>query len=43
MTEASKTGRENWFEGYNAENDVDVLASLPIGEVSEEWEWLNYD
>jgi hypothetical protein len=43
MTEASKIGRENWFEGYNAENDVDVLASLPIGEVSEEWEWLNHD
>ena len=43
MTEASKTGRANWFEGYNAENDGDVLASLPIGKVSEEWEWLNHD
>ena len=43
MTETSKSPRENWFEGYNAENDVDVLASLPISEASEEWEWLNHD
>lgn len=39
MTETSKTLRANWFEGYNSENDVDVLASLPIGEGTEEWEW----
>ena len=39
MTETSKTLRENWFDGYNAENDVDVLASLPIDEGTEEWEW----
>ena len=43
MTETSKSPRENWFEGYNAENDGDVLASLPISEASEEWEWLNHD
>ena len=41
MTETSKTLRANWFEGYNTENDVDVLASLPIDEASEEW--LNHD
>jgi hypothetical protein len=31
--------RANWFDGYEAENDVDVLASLPSDEASEEWEW----
>ena len=36
MTAASKKLRANWFEGYKAEEDVDVLASLPIDEVSEE-------
>ncbi len=39
MTAASKKLRANWFEGYKAEEDVDVLASLPIDEASEEWEW----
>jgi hypothetical protein len=43
MTKTSKTLRANWFEGYKAENDVDVLASLPIDEGIEEWEWLNHD
>ena len=39
MKTSSKTLRANWFEGYKAEEDVDVLASLPIDEASEEWEW----
>jgi hypothetical protein len=43
ITETSKTLRKNWFEGYKAEEDVDVLASLPISEASAEWEWLNHD
>ena len=32
MTATSKTLRANWFEGYNVEEDVDVLASLPLDE-----------
>ena len=39
MTATSKILRANWFEGYNVEEDVDVLASLPIAEALEEWEW----
>lgn len=31
--------RANWFDGYQAENDIDELASLPCDEASEEWEW----
>ena len=38
-TATSKTLRANWFEGYNVAEDVDVLASLPIDEALEEWEW----
>ncbi len=37
MTATSKTLRENWFEGYNVEEDLDVLASLPIDEAVAEW------
>ncbi len=32
MTATSKILRANWFEGYNVEEDVDVLASLPLDE-----------
>ncbi len=39
VTATSKTLRANWFEGYNVAEDVDVLASLPIDEALEEWEW----
>ncbi|MCX7066479.1 MAG: hypothetical protein NTW85_02105 [Methylococcales bacterium] len=39
MTASSKTLRANWFEGYNIEEDINVLASLPIDDASEEWEW----
>ena len=39
MTATSKILRANWFEGYNVEEDVDVLASLPIDEGLKEWEW----
>ena len=31
--------RANWFDGYQVENDIDVLASLPCDEAGEEWEW----
>lgn len=34
-----KKPRANWFDGYDATKDVDVLASLPVDEASEEWEW----
>lgn len=37
MTETSKTLRENWFEGYRIEDDIDVFASLPIDECVDEW------
>lgn len=37
--EAVKLPRTNWFKGYDAENDVDVLASLPVDESPEDWEW----
>jgi type I restriction enzyme S subunit len=30
--------RANWFDGYDAAKDVDVLAALPVDEASEEWE-----
>jgi hypothetical protein len=33
-----KKPRANWFDGYDATKDVDVLASLPADEASEEWE-----
>ena len=39
MTATSKILRANWFEGYNVEEDVDVLASLPLDEGLKEWEW----
>ena len=39
MTATSKKLRANWFDGYQVENDRDVLASLPMDEASEEWEW----
>lgn len=39
LTTETKKCRENWFDGYQIENDVDVLASLPVDEASEEWEW----
>ena len=35
----SKILRENWFENYKVEDDMDVLLSIPTDEVSEEWEW----
>jgi hypothetical protein len=37
--ETSKKLRAKWFEGYQAENDPDVLAALPIDEAAEDWEW----
>jgi hypothetical protein len=37
--EAVKVPRANWFKAYQAEKDVDVLASLPIDEATEDWEW----
>jgi len=37
--ETVKKPRANWFDGYDATKDVDVLASLPVDEASEEWEW----
>jgi type I restriction enzyme S subunit len=30
--------RANWLDGYDVTKDVDVLASLPVDEASEEWE-----
>ncbi len=38
-SETVKKPRANWFDGYDAAKDVDVLASLPSDEASEEWEW----
>jgi hypothetical protein len=38
-SETEKKPRANWFDGYDAAKDVDVLASLPVDEASEEWEW----
>jgi hypothetical protein len=37
--ETVKKPRANWFDGYDAAKDIDVLASLPADEASEEWEW----
>ena len=34
-----KLPRANWFDGYDATQDVDLLESLPIDEAIEEWEW----
>ncbi len=31
--------RANWFNGYDAAKDIDVLAALPADEATEEWEW----
>jgi len=38
-SEKIKQPRANWFDGYDASKDMDVLASLPADEASEEWEW----
>lgn len=38
-TDTTKIPRANWFDGYQTENDVDVLESLPIDEATEEWHW----
>jgi hypothetical protein len=38
-TTTSRILRENWFENYKVEDDIDVLLSIPTDEVSEEWEW----
>lgn len=37
--ETVKVPRANWFKGYQAEKDVDVLVSLPVDEAAEDWEW----
>ena len=39
VIEALKTPRAGWFDGYQAEADSDVLASLPADEADGEWEW----
>jgi len=39
VIEALHVPRRGWFDGYQAEADDDVLASLPVEEASEEWEW----
>jgi hypothetical protein len=38
-SDAVKKLRINWFDGYDAAQDADVLESLPPDEASEEWEW----
>jgi len=35
----AKVPRKGWFEGYKPELDVAPLASLPLDEDSEDWEW----
>lgn len=39
LAEMVKLPRNNWFKGYQAEKEVDVLASLPVDEAAEDWEW----
>ncbi|WP_394753489.1 AbrB/MazE/SpoVT family DNA-binding domain-containing protein [Crenothrix sp.] len=39
VIEALQVPRSGWFDGYQAETDSDVLASLPVDEDSGEWEW----
>lgn len=39
VIEALQAPRKGWFDGYHAEADGDVLASLPVDEDSGEWEW----
>ena len=39
VIEALQVPRSGWFDGYQAEADSDVLASLPVDEDSGEWEW----
>lgn len=36
-SETVKKPRANWFDDYDAAEDFDVLASLPVDEASEEW------
>jgi antitoxin MazE len=31
--------RTGWFAGYQAQTDVELLASLPIDDSTEEWVW----
>lgn len=37
--ETVKLPRADWFKAYQAEKDVDVLASLPVDDATEDWEW----
>ena len=39
VIEVLKQLRSGWFEGYQAENDVAVLESIPIDEGDDEWVW----
>lgn len=31
--------RAGWFDGYQANADVDALAELPLDDAGEEWVW----
>ena len=39
IIEAISAPRKGWFDNYQAENDVDVLSSLPHDETDDEWQW----
>jgi len=39
VIESLKAPRSGWFDNYQAEIDIDVLAALPPDEADDEWQW----
>ena len=39
VIEALKTPRASWFDGYQAEDEVEAWAMLPADEGDEGWTW----
>lgn len=39
VIEAAQAHRRGWLLGYDPNNDVEVLAALPLDDLGEEWSW----
>lgn len=39
VIEAAQAHRRGWLHGYNHNNDVEVLAALPLDDLGEDWSW----
>ena len=39
IIEPVRAPRQGWFEGYNAQQDIDVWAEVALQEDDDEWVW----